>query len=173
MAKAADARASNLSWPSCLPSRDVSQERNLSNSNFATSLGVPVAASWVLPFYLHWEQTCFVASRLSCLAQPSPAVPHCSASLGQLCTRLQLLTSSSQLPQPRAGQPVWVPRWRGAEMEVGDSTGLFQTPLWFTGSCSLTSPATAHSRKLSRLAPLLSFRVSAQGDVDTGNPHHS
>lgn len=54
-------------------------------------------------------------------------------------------------------------------MEMGDSTGLFQTPLWLTGSCDLTSPATAHST----LAPLLSFSVSPQGDGDTRNPHHS
>lgn len=31
-------------------------------------------------------------------AQPSPAVPHCSASPGQLCRRLQLPTSSSHSP---------------------------------------------------------------------------
>lgn len=58
-------------------------------------------------------------------------------------------------------------------MEMGDSTGLFHTPLWPTGSCYLTAPATAHSRQLSRLAPLLSFSVSPQGDGDTGDPHNS
>lgn len=72
------------------------------------------------------------------------------------------------IPQPRAVQPAWVPHWRAAEMEMGDSTVLFQTPLWLTGSCYLTSPATVCTQQATlQLAPLLSLSVSPQGDGDT------
>lgn len=50
-------------------------------------------------------------------------------------------------------------------MEMGDSTVLFQTPLWLTGSCYLTSPATVCTQQATlQLAPLLSLSVSPQGD---------
>lgn len=143
--------------------RDSPSNNNFSRCAISSKLGSPIL------FALRIDLVCSSQALLLGTAQPSCAMLQCKPE-----PALQKAPAPHQLiPQPRPVQTAWAPHWRGAEMEMGDSTGLFQTPLWLTGSCYLTSPATAHSRQLSRLAPLLSFRVSPQEDGDTGDLHHS
>lgn len=48
-------------------------------------------------------------------------------------------------------------------MEMGDNTGLLQTPLWLTGSCYLTSPSTAQQATLQAGTPSVIQHVTPRG----------